>query len=84
VDAEREFVDVRTLAAKVEDADLGVGHTTVEARLGVWLSHNHAVSLCSPIIVVFGSLCRCRGLYPSLFSQPVSRVVMRSRTLFLQ
>lgn len=37
VDAEREIVDVRTLAAEVEDSDLGVWHTTVEARLGVRL-----------------------------------------------
>lgn len=35
VDAERELVDVGTLTAEVEDADLGIGHTTVEARLGV-------------------------------------------------
>ena len=37
VDAEGEFVDVGTLAAEIEDADLGVGHTTVEAGLGVRL-----------------------------------------------
>ena len=41
VDAERELVDVRALAAKVEDTDLGVGHTTVEAGLRVWLSFHH-------------------------------------------
>ena len=41
VDAEREVVDVGLLAAEVEDADLGVGHTTVEARLGVWLYRDH-------------------------------------------
>jgi hypothetical protein len=35
VDAERELVDVGTLAAEIENANLGVGHTTVEARLGV-------------------------------------------------
>lgn len=38
MDAEGEFVDSRTLAAKVEDTDLGVGHTTIEAGFGVWLS----------------------------------------------
>lgn len=38
VDAEGKLVDVRTLAAQVENADLGVGDTTVEARLGVWLA----------------------------------------------
>ena len=37
VDAEREVVDGGTLAAKIEDANLGVGDTTVEARLGVRL-----------------------------------------------
>ena len=37
VDAEREFIDVRTLAAKVEDTDLGIGDTTVEAGFGVRL-----------------------------------------------
>jgi hypothetical protein len=37
VDAEREVVDVSLLAAKIEDADLGVRDTTVEARLGVRL-----------------------------------------------
>jgi len=37
VDAAGELVDVGALAAQVEDADLGIGHTTVEARLRVWL-----------------------------------------------
>lgn len=37
VDAEGELVDVGTLTAQVEDADLGVGHTTVETRLRVRL-----------------------------------------------
>jgi len=37
VDAERELVDVGTLTAQVEDANLGVGHTTVESRLRVRL-----------------------------------------------
>ena len=35
--AEREFIDVGSLAAKVEDSDLGIGDTTVEAGFGVWL-----------------------------------------------
>ena len=43
VDAARELVDVGALAAEIEDADLGVGHTAVEARLGVWL---YAESSC--------------------------------------
>lgn len=37
VDAEGKFVDVRTLSAKVEDTDLRIGNTTVEAGLWVWL-----------------------------------------------
>jgi len=37
VDAERELIDTGTLAAKIEDADLRVGDTTVEAGLGVRL-----------------------------------------------
>lgn len=51
VDAEREVVDNGTLAAKIEDANLGVGDTTVEARLGVRLyrktSSQRTVLLCS-------------------------------------
>jgi hypothetical protein len=43
VDAEREVVDVRTLAAQVEDADLGVGDTTVEPRLGVRLERSQSM-----------------------------------------
>lgn len=37
MDAEREVIDVRLLSAKIKDADLGVGDTTVEPRLGVRL-----------------------------------------------
>lgn len=37
VDAEGELLDTSTLAAKVEDADLGIGHSAAEARLGVRL-----------------------------------------------
>ena len=37
VDAQREVVDGGTLAAEIEDANLGVRHTTVEARLRVRL-----------------------------------------------
>ena len=38
MNAERELVDVGLLATEIEDANLGVGHTTVEARLRVRLS----------------------------------------------
>ncbi len=37
MDTEGEFINVCTLAAKVEDTDLRVGHTTVKAGFGVWL-----------------------------------------------
>lgn len=37
VDAQREVIDGGALAAKIEDADLGVGDTTVEPRLRVRL-----------------------------------------------
>lgn len=37
VDAEREVVDVGALSAQIEDADLGVGDTTVEPRLRIRL-----------------------------------------------
>lgn len=40
VDAEREVIDGGTLAAEIEDANLGVGHTTVEARLRVRLEES--------------------------------------------
>jgi hypothetical protein len=40
VHAEREFVDIGTLASEIEDADLRVGYTTVETRLRVWLRTN--------------------------------------------
>lgn len=41
VDAEREVVDIGTLATEIEDANLGVGDTTVEARLGIRLWSKH-------------------------------------------
>lgn len=37
VDAEREVIDGGTLAAEIENANLGVRHTTVEPRLRVRL-----------------------------------------------
>lgn len=37
MNAEREVVDGRTLSAKIEDADLGVGDTTVESGLRIRL-----------------------------------------------
>lgn len=37
VDAKGKFIDVGTLAAQIENADFGIGHTTIEAGLGIWL-----------------------------------------------
>lgn len=51
MDAEREFIDVGALTAEVEDSNFGVGYTTVEAGLGVWLQDDddvsHAMLSCS-------------------------------------
>jgi hypothetical protein len=37
VDAEGKLVNIRTLSAKIEDSDLRIGDTTVEARLRIRL-----------------------------------------------
>jgi hypothetical protein len=37
VDAEGKLVNIRTLSAKIEDSDLRIGDTTVEAGLGIGL-----------------------------------------------
>lgn len=44
VDAEREVVNVGTLAAEIKDLDLGVGDTTVEPGLGERLERNSVSS----------------------------------------
>lgn len=44
VDAQREVIDGGALAAKIEDADLGVGDTTVEPRLRVRLGEEELAS----------------------------------------
>jgi hypothetical protein len=43
VNAEREIVYVRALAAKIENADLGIRYTTVEPALGVLKSSQSAI-----------------------------------------
>jgi hypothetical protein len=48
VNAEREVVYVSLLATKVEDADLGIGDTTVEPALGV-LQPSQSIVLLSRI-----------------------------------
>ena len=39
MDAEGELVNIRTLSAKIEDSDLRIGDTTVEAGLGIRLEN---------------------------------------------
>lgn len=52
VDAEREVIDGSALAAKIVDADLGVGDTTVEPGLGVGLRFIKVSDpVCSPIVL---------------------------------
>lgn len=45
VNAEREVVDVRLLAAEIEDSDLRVGDTTVEPRLGIRLGRKMSIKI---------------------------------------
>lgn len=47
VDAEGELVDIGLLATEIEDADLGVGHTTVEPALGVLCQSQPCAALLS-------------------------------------
>ena len=56
MNAERELVDVGLLATEIEDADLGVGDTTVEARLRVRLLSITVSGMFSFVVVVLFSL----------------------------
>ena len=49
VNAEREVVDGRALSAKIEDANLGIRDTAVEAGLGVRLGGSNASADCPKI-----------------------------------
>ena len=42
MDAEREFIDVGTLAAQVKDSNLWIRNTTIESRFWVWLRGSKA------------------------------------------
>ena len=53
VNAERELVDVGLLATEIEDANLGVGDTTVEARLRVRLLSITVSGMFSLVAVLF-------------------------------
>lgn len=64
MDAERELVDVGLLATEIEDANLGVGYTTVEARLRVRLLS----------MTVSGMFSRRRRCPVSLAARPNSTI----------
>lgn len=77
VDAEREIIDGRTLTAQVEDADLGIGHTTVEPGLGVGLVKEVRLAIWSCVDLLHevipqakktGSLQVCKRLHFDMFS----------------
>lgn len=87
MNAERELVDVGLLAAEIEDANLGVGDTTVEARLRVRLL-SIVVSGMFSLVFVFPSP---HAPFPPSFALQVLQRVHRwaavgriFRTLFLQ
>ena len=52
VNAEGELVNVGLLATEIEDANLGVGYTTVEARLRVRLLSMTVSGMLSLVVVV--------------------------------
>ena len=45
MDAQGEFIDVRALAAEIEDADLGIRDTTVEAGFWIWLNERKMLAI---------------------------------------
>lgn len=93
VDAERELVDVGALTTEVEDANLGVGDTTVEAGLGVGLKiskvslliskeNSRASTLgLSAVLVAFAIVHRSTVGEPHFVVVRAARVKL---TLFLQ
>jgi len=58
MNAERELIDVCALAAKIENANLSVGHTSVEARLAIW-SQSVFLASWSRFVVHTGKACSC-------------------------
>lgn len=51
MDAEREVVDVGTLATEIEDTDLRIGDTTVESGLGIRLEIRNVSISFFPIFI---------------------------------
>ncbi len=77
VDAERELVDIGALAAEIEDADLGVWHTTVEAGLGVWLRDgNQSAVLLLRLLLRVAVPCSCSSDNISLDGVPLRRYLL--------
>lgn len=89
VNAEGELVDVGLLATEIEDANLGVGDTTVEARLRVRLLSIAVSGMFFLVVVVhfprrtpqFHHLLRSRSSSGSHRCAAAGRII---RTLFLQ
>jgi hypothetical protein len=89
VNAEGELVDVGLLATEIEDANLGVGDTTVEARLRVRLLSIAVSGMFSLVVVVrfprrtlqFRHLLRSRSSSVSYRCAAAGRIFL---TLFLQ
>jgi hypothetical protein len=89
VNAEGELVDVGLLATEIEDANLGVGDTTVEARLRVRLLSITVSGMFSLVVVVHfpRRTLQFRHLLRSRSSSVFSRCAAAGRifrTLFLQ
>ena len=89
VNAERELVDVGLLATEIEDANLGVGDTTVEARLRVRLLSMTVSGMFSLVVVVLfpRRTLQFHHLLRSRFSSGFYRCAAAGRifrTLFLQ
>jgi len=62
VDAEREVVDVGALTTEIENADLGVGYTTVEPALGVGL-------VLAVAVAAGWTACHCDDFEPDYKAQ---------------
>ena len=63
MNAERELIDVGLLTTQIEDANLGVGNTSVESRLGVGLVLAVAVTSCWTTCHLDGFRCGVVGRF---------------------
>ena len=53
MDTEWEFINIGTLAAKVEDSDLRIGDTTVETGFRVWLWKGEVSNCLECLYILF-------------------------------